>query len=221
MTHDKTSFKDILSRIREPRKLSAGRAAAGTAASALTGIILGVFSKWLDNLALDSGIWWHRTAERLGLGIFFSDMAIWLLAALIIAVSSASARRAALNVFVFFTGMCAAYHIWTIVFSGFDPGSYMMIWYGLTVVSPLLAVLCWYAKGKGIPAVVISCLIMAVFTLSCFSLGWIYLSPRGILYILTFIAAAAVLYRSPKQTAISLPAGLVLAFLLLPLYPFR
>ena len=68
---------------------------------------------------------------------------------------------------------------------------------------------------------VLSSLIMAVFTLSCFNIGWIYLSLRGILYTLTFIAAAAVLYRSVKQTAVSVPAGFLLAFLLLPLYPFR
>ena len=221
MTQEKTKFTETLDKIRKPHKLLGGKAVTGTVLSALTGILLGIFSKWLDNLALDSGIWWHRTAERLGLGIFFSDMAVWLLLALIIAVFSASAKRAALNVFVFFAGMCAAYHIWTIVFSGFDPGSYMMIWYGITLVSPVLAVLCWYAKGKGKAAVVLSSLIMAVFTLSCFNIGWIYLSLRGIPYTLTFIAAAAVLYRSAKQTAVSVPVGFLLAFLLLPLYPFR
>ena len=30
----------------------------------------------------------------------------------------------------------------------FFPRSYAMIWFGFTAVSPLLAFVCWYAKGK-------------------------------------------------------------------------
>ena len=46
--------------------------------------------------------------------------------------------------------------------------------------------------------------IMTVFFLSCFSLGFLYVDLRGILYLLVFIGATAIIYRNPKQTAISL-----------------
>lgn len=154
-------------------------------------------------------------------GNFFSEMAVWLLIALAIAVFSSSALMAALNVFAFFTGMCAAYHLYSILFAGFNPLSYMVIWYAIALVSPVLAALCWYAKGKGIIPILLDTGIMTVFFLSCFSLGFLYVDLRGILYLLVFIGAAAIIYRNPKQTAISLSAGFLMAFLLNPIWPFK
>ena len=138
-----------LNDIRSPGQKSQKDKILCTASSLIAGILLGVFSKWLDSIALDNNIWWHRIIEKLDLGNFFSEMAIWLLISLAIAVFSSSALMAALNVFAFFAGMCAAYHLYSILFAGFNPSSYMVIWYAITLVSPVLAALCWYAKGKG------------------------------------------------------------------------
>ena len=210
-----------LNDIRSPGQKSKKDKILCTASSLIAGILLGVFSKWLDSIALDNNIWWHRIIERLDLGNFFSEMAIWLLISLAIAVFSSSASMAALNVFAFFAGMCAAYHLYSIVFAGFNPSSYMVIWYAITLVSPVLAALCWYAKGKGTIPIFLDIGIMAVFTLFCFSLGFFYVDLRGILYLLVFIGAAAIIYRNPKQTAISLSAGFLMAFLLNPIWPFK
>ena len=210
-----------LNDIRSPGQKSKKDKILSTAVSLIAGILLGIFSKWLDSIALDSSIWWHRIIERLDLGNFFSEMAVWLLIALAIAVFSSSALMAALNVFAFFTGMCAAYHLYSILFAGFNPLSYMVIWYAIALVSPVLAALCWYAKGKGIIPILLDTGIMTVFFLSCFSLGFLYVDLWGILYLLFFIGAAATIYRNPKQTAISLSAGFLMAFLLNPIWPFK
>lgn len=207
--------------IRSPGQKSKKDKILCTASSLIAGILLGVFSKWLDSIALDNNIWWHRIIEKLDLGNFFSEMAIWLLISLAIAVFSSSALMAARNVFAFFAGMCAAYHLYSILFAGFNPSSYMVIWYAITLVSPVLAALCWYAKGKGTIPIFLDIGIMAVFTLFCFSLGFFYVDPRGILYLLVFIGATAILYRNPKQTAISISAGFLMALLLNPLWPFK
>ena len=207
-------IRNKLNRIRKAEKTGKQNAAMTAIGIFAAGIVLGIFSKWLDNLGLDSSIWWHVLLEKLDLRNFFSDLAVWLLAALAIAVFSRSAVQAAFNVFVFFAGMCAAYHLYTILFSGFNPASYMMIWYGITLFSPILAVLCWYAKGSGPAAILLDAGIMAVFFLSCFSIGLFYISLRGLLYLLVFAGAAAVLYRTPKQLSITLLAGFLLSFLL-------
>ncbi len=217
----KSTTKERLRQIRTPEACSGKRAWITAAVCFAVGIVLGMFSKWLDNHALDSIIWWHRWIEALDLGIFFSDLAIWLLLALLIAVFSRSPLLAALNVFVFFAGMCAAYHAYTVAFSGFQPTSYMLLWYAITLLSPLLAVLCWYAKGAGPVSILLDIGIVSIFFLACFAIGLFYIDLKGPLYLLVFCGAVAALYRSPKQLLICLPLGILLAFLLNPVWPYH
>lgn len=214
-------MKEKLNSIRMPQQSTTTKTVISSLGTFVLGIVLGIISKWLDNLALDSTIWWHRILETLDLNNFFSEIAIWLLIALVIAVCSTSAFRAAVNVFAFFAGMCGAYHLYTVLFSGFNPSSYMMIWYGITLFSPVLAVLCWYAKGEGVVSIILDIGIFAVFTLSCFSVGIIYVYINGILNLLVFAIVIIVMYNSPKQLAISLPIGLLLSFLLSPIWPYK
>lgn len=216
-----SGMKERLNRIRTPKQASWKKTLLFTIIVFLGGAGLGFFQKWIESFALDDTIWWHRVIETLNLNNFFSELPIWLLLALIIAVFSYSPLRAALKVFVFFVAMCVSYHIGSIVFAGFNPSSYMMIWYAITIASPFLAVICWYAKGPGIVSIILDILIISVFTLTCFGIGFVYVTYKGILYLLVFIAAPVVLYKTPKQTLISLPAGFLLAYPLSLIWPLE
>ena len=215
-------MKKKLDKIRKPKKKPTSRGALfrNTLLLALLGIALGVFAKWLDELSPDDRVWWQLIIEKLDLSSVFSGLPVWLTITLAIAVSSRSPGRAALNGFVFLLGMCVAYHAYTVLFAGFNPDRYMMIWYSLTALSPLLAAICWYGRGTGNVPIVIDTLILAVMAMTCFSVGWVYIGLNGAVNAVLFAIAAALLYQKPKQILISALGGEALAVAVSPLLPF-
>ena len=178
----------------------------------LFGIALGVAAKWLDSIPFNDAIWWQYILGVLDLRNVFSEFAIWLLIALAVSVYSRTPLRASLNAFLFFAGMCISYHLYTIVFAGFNPRRYMMIWYGFTLLSPLLALICWYGKGETKTSLIIDILILAVMMSECFAIGFWYFDITRIINVIIFIGSAVVLYSKPKQTLVSLLGAVVLSF---------
>ena len=159
--------------------------------------------------------------QRLDLRNVFSRAGIWALIGLGLSVYAPLPRRAALNVFAFFAGMTAAYYLYSALIAGFFPARYAMIWFGLTLLSPIPAVLCWYAAGRGRLALALSTLIVAALFDMTFSFGWLYLDAVSPLEALVFIAALIVLRRKPSETLVMTLCGCALAFLLAPHLPFR
>ena len=214
-------MKTKLNKIRKPKKKpKRGVVLRNALLLLLLGILLGLFAKWLDELALDSRIWWHLLIEKLNLVQVFSDLPIWLTITLAISVFSGSPGRAALYSFLFLLGMCVSYHAYTVLFAGFNPDRYMMIWYGITAASPLLAVLCWYGKSAANAAIAVDALIMAVMAMTCFSVGWVYIGLNGAVNAILFALSAIILYKKPKQILISTLGGVALAVAVGPLLPF-
>ena len=135
--------------------------------------------------------------------------------ALCISIYSATPLRASINVFIFFLGMNISYHIYTIIFAGFNPMNYMMIWYFLTLFSPILAFICWYSKGAGIIPVIINTCIIAIMILCCFGIGMWYFDFTSIINTIIFIITLIILYNTPQKSIITLIGGLVIAFVVI------
>ena len=186
------------------------------------GIALGTFSKYLDFRQAELPCVLMAIDEAFDIHNFLGRFAIWVLIALCISIYSNSAIRASVNVFAFFVGMVASYYLYSNYIAGFFPRSYAMIWFGFTAVSPLLAFVCWYARGKSKLAFILSALILAVLFNMCFVYGFGYFSARSVLEVIVFIIGFIVLNRnSLRSSALMGTISIVLAFLLNIIIPFH
>ena len=209
------------------KKISVEKQFMNSSAIMLFGIILGAFSKFLENnlvtiffeyldnnlVNISPAFIFECSDIVFSIANFLSRFAIWVFLALCVSVYSASPIRAAINVFLFFAGMVASYYLYTNYIAGFFPKSYAMIWVGFTVISPVLAFLCWYAKGFSKVSLALSSGIIAVL----FNMTFVYRLPgyiniRSALELLVFICGCVVMRRQTvKESVLMVAIGVVLA----------
>ena len=201
---------NFLNDIRRPIEIPLSRKFLYSTLLFITGVILGVISKALDTIPSNYLPYFLQVFD---LRNFFSSMGIWIFLAVSISVYSKTPIRSAINVFLFFVGMVSSYYLYTVLIAGFFPKSYMMIWIFMTCISPFLAFVCWYAKGKGIIAIAISSIIFMFISRQALAFGFWYFDIRSILAFLLWIATIFVLYQSPKQIIQVVSIGLLLFFL--------
>ena len=183
------------------------------------GIGLGTFAKFLDTTASNT---LSFIFEYLDISNFLGRFAIWLLIALYIAIYSHSSIRASLNVLVFFIGMVSSYYLYSYFVAGFFPKNYAMIWLGFTAISPLLAFVCWYAKGKSKISFILSVIIIAILFNFTFIYGWIYFDVYSILEVIVFGCALIALKRNTfRETTYMILSAVVIAVILNMLVPFH
>ena len=183
------------------------------------GIVLGTFAKFLDTTASNT---LPFIFEYLDISNFLGRFAIWLLIALYIAIYSHSSIRASLNVLVFCFGMVSIYYLDSYFVAGFFPKNYAMIWLGFTAISPLLAFVCWYAKGKSKISFILSVIIIAILFNFTFIYGWIYFDVYSILEVIVFGCALIALKRNTfRETTYMILSAVVIAVILNMLVPFH
>lgn len=208
---------DFIKSKNKMRRISLSRKLLYSTLIFMAGVILGVISKVLDTTPTN---YLPYFLQILDLRNFFSRMGVWIFLAVVISVYSNKPYRSAVNVFLFFVGMIGSYYLYTVLVAGFFPKSYMMIWIIMTCISPFLAFVCWYAKGKGIMAIIISSIIVMVISRQAFAFGFWYFDITSILELFLWIATIFVLYQSPKQIIKVVSIGLLLFFLTAQIHLF-
>ncbi len=167
---------DFLDKIRVPQKSdSTKRQIILTIGILLLGFCMGTLSKYLDYTQGHLPVLLQAIDNALDFHNFLGGFAPWIVIAVCIAVYSHAPFRAAMNVFLFFVGFVASYYLYCNFVAGFFPRSYAMIWIAYTIVSPFLGFLCWYAKGKGWVAIILSAGILGVLVNTAFAYGMFYI----------------------------------------------
>jgi hypothetical protein len=200
----------VLNEIRQPVTASKAKKVMFTAIVFASGIALGIISKVLDETP---GNTLPYLIEMLDLRNFFSRIGFWIFSGICVAIYSKSVKQAALNSFLFFVGMVGSYYAYTIIFAGFFPKSYMMIWIAMTAAAPFLGAICWFAKGTHIVSICISAIILAVMTRQAFNFGFWYFDVSHQLELMLWGVTILVLYKKPKQILLVICLGVVLFFL--------
>lgn len=189
-------MKEFLDRIRKPKMILPLWAKVAVSAGFFTiGVLIGALQKRLDSIPVNE---LPAFCACLDIGNFFGRLGIWVLIGTVISVYSHTPLRAALNVFLFFMGMLAGYYAYCKFALGFFPASYAAVWMAIALVSPFLAFICWYAKGSGAAAVIISGIILGVlFSQAILLLQGIRITHLTEVFVLA--AGLIVLLRRPKE----------------------
>lgn len=204
-------IKAFFEHIRKPSKiLPISRQIAITSGIALLGFFLGVLQKWIDGTG---GSNLPLILQQLDIGNYFGRLAIWILLATAISVYSESPLRAAINTFFFFISMLAGYYLYCNYILGFLPRTYMMMWIVISFASIFMAYICWYAKGEGFVAIIISSMIIGVLLAQAINLNF---SQGFYMYhsleVFTWIVGMILLRRKPKEFATEIGLSVVVAF---------
>lgn len=203
-------MKQYLDEIRLPKpNVSRTKRMIITSGILLFGFALGVLQKWMDSVPVNA---YPMFIQRLDISNYFGRLAVWILLSTIIAVHSPSPLRASVNTFVFLGAMVAGYYLYCNYILGFLPRSYMMIWIVMSFASFFLAYICWYARGKGVTAIIISSGIAGVILAQAVSLTqgfYVY----HVTEVITWLICMAVLYRKPREFAIEFALSIGIAFL--------
>ena len=204
-------IKPFLEQVRKPQNnISFTKQIAVTVGIILFGFALGVLQKQMDGAPVNAFL---AVMQQFDVGNYFGRLAIWILLATIISVYAKSPLRAAINTFFFFISMLAGYYLYCNYILGFLPRAYMMMWIVIAFASFFMAYICWYAKGEGIIAIIISSMIIGVLLAQAFNLNitqgfYMYHS----LEVFTWLIGVILLRRRPKEYAIEIGLSVVIAF---------
>lgn len=204
-------IKSFLEKVRKPRRdIPLNRQIAVTVGIILFGFALGVLQKRMDGAPDNAFL---EIMQQFDVGNYFGRLAIWILLATVISVYANSPLRAAINTFSFFISMLAGYYLYCNYILGFLPRAYMMMWIVIAFASFFMAYICWYAKGEGFIAIIISSVIIGVLLAQAFNLNitqgfYMY----HFLEVITWLVGVVLLRRRPKEFAIEIGLSIVIAF---------
>lgn len=201
------------------RKMSDGQKILISLGMLCLGILLGVFSKYLDGGRLPFPL--REINALLDINNFLGGFAPWILLGLCISVFSRTPLRAAVNAFLFFAGMVSAYYIYGYFVLGFYPERYAFAWIVVTLLSPFLAFGTWFSKEKGVFPIIISAFITALLINAAFSYGLYYIAVTNLLNALIFVTAAVILRRNAAEMSIMLALALVFAIIMRFVLPYQ
>ncbi|WP_306009700.1 hypothetical protein [Bacillus sp. MMSF_3328] len=190
----------------------------GFVLSLVFGIFLGAIAKYLDTVSVDGH--WGRYILSYS-GDIFTRLGIWVLIGTILAAYSKTLLRAALNTFLFFSGMLISYYVYSAYLFGFFLTSYFLLWGSIAIVSPFLAMIVWIAKNDPRLAFVLPALPMGLLLSLALGIGLFYVDVSYVEELMMYIVLCIIFYKTGKQMAIVVILSFVVAIIFGLYSPFQ
>ena len=184
----------------------------------ILGAFLGTLSKYLDTVAVNGS--WQANVLHYFSNIF-TRLGIWVLIATIIAAYSKTIIRAAMNTFVFFSGMLISYYLYSAYLFGFFPTKYFIIWGSVAPFSPFPGIIVWKAKNSARLAYILPALPMGLLLSLSLGIGSFYMNINYIEELIMYVVLCVIFYKEPKQMAVSVVFSFVVALLIEQISPFH
>ena len=184
----------------------------------ILGAFLGTLSKYLDTVAVNGS--WHANVLHYFSNIF-TRAGIWVLMATIIAVYSKTIVRAAMNTFVFLSGMLISYYLYSTYLFGFFPTKYFIFWGIMALFSPILGIITWKAKNSTRLAYILPAFPMGLLLSLSLGIGSFYINLNYIEEFIMYVVLCVIFYKEPKQMAVSSVFSFVVALLIEQKSPFH
>ena len=162
----------------------------------ILGVFLGILSKYLDTVAVNGS--WHANVLHYFSNIF-TRAGIWVFMATMIAAFSKTVIRAAMNTFVFLSGMLISYYLYSTYLFGFFPTKYFIFWGSLALFSPILGIIVWTAKNSARLAYILPAFPMGLLLSLSLGIGSFYINLNYIEEFIMYVVLCVIFYKEPKQ----------------------
>ena len=179
---------------------------------------MGIVSKYLDTIPVVDGNWWMGILSYFG--DLFTRLGIWVLIATFIAAYSKTLFKAAINTFIFFTGMLISYYVYSAYLFGFFPTRYFILWGSIAIASPFWRLLYGKLNTSVRLSFILPALPMGLMLSLSLGIGLFYMYLVRIEELIMYVVLCVVFYKEPKQMAIIVVFSFVVAFIVKLISPF-
>jgi hypothetical protein len=114
----------------------------------LLGFVCGIVAKATDSVSI--------------IGDIGTNLGVWVFVATMVAYFSKTRLLAAMNTFLFFIALLAAYYLYAQIAFGFFSHAYFLGWLIVAMVSPIGGLVVWFSRGEGWLAVLCASLPIAL-----------------------------------------------------------
>lgn len=202
--------------MRETRTISRSKRLADILAILFIGLSSGFVFKYFDDSMTYPNL--NRISDFLihtfALDRVFSEMAVFLVIGVALAIFASTPRRAGINNLLYFLCLNVGYYGYMYHYWHFVAWDYIIFWVVFACVTPFLGYVVWYCMDNTIFAKSLKVIILAMMTVFSFSSVDYDFTYKGFIYLLLFITLIWLIKPNWKLLVLGILIGLAIIIII-------